>query len=104
MMPVTDSAKEASASCFVPEPAYSTANPPKYFPLGSITDVVITAALIFEYENLDVTKEHGSVFTAICFVSYKIPTLKKSNSNSRRMKRRRTKSKKSKSKKSKSKK
>ena len=56
---------------------------------------------IFEYENLDVTKEHGSVFTAICFVSYKIPTLNKSKAkpNSRRLKRRRTKSKSSKSKK-----
>ena len=41
---------------------------------------------IFEYENLDVTKEHGSVFTAICFVSYKFPTLKstKSSSSSKR--------------------
>ena len=50
---------------------------------------------IFEYENLNVTKEHGSVFTAICFVSYKFPTLNlnKSNSNSRRIKTRRTKSK-----------
>lgn len=56
---------------------------------------------IFEYENLDVTKEYGSVFTAICFVSYKIPTLNKSKAkpNSRRLKRRRTKSKSSKSKK-----
>ena len=57
----------------------------------------------FEYENLDVTKEHGSVFTAICFVSYKIPTLNKSNYNSRRMNRRRSTSKSSKSKSSKSK-
>lgn len=56
---------------------------------------------IFEYENLDVTKEHGSVFTAICFVSYKFPTLNKSKAkpNSRRLKRRRTKSKSSKTKK-----
>lgn len=54
---------------------------------------------IFEYENLDVTKEHGSVFTAICFVSYKIPTLKnKSSANGTRMKRRKTKSKSLKSK------
>lgn len=30
---------------------------------------------IFTYDNLVVTKEHGSVFTAICFVSYKFPTL-----------------------------
>jgi pyruvoyl-dependent arginine decarboxylase len=35
---------------------------------------------IFEYENLDVTKKHGSVFTAICFVSYKFPTLKSNKS------------------------
>jgi len=33
----------------------------------------------FIYEFLDVTKEHGSVFTAICFVSYKFPALKKIN-------------------------
>jgi arginine decarboxylase len=33
----------------------------------------------FIYEYLDVTKEHGSVFTAICFVSYKFPALKKTN-------------------------
>ena len=54
---------------------------------------------IFEYENLKVTKKHGSVFTAICFVSYKFPTLNKSSANGTRMKRRRTKSKSSKSKK-----
>ena len=30
---------------------------------------------VFEYESLDVTKNHGSVLTAICFVSYKFPTL-----------------------------
>ena len=59
---------------------------------------------IFEYENLKVTKKHGSVFTAICFVSYKFPTLNKSSANGTRMKRRRTKSKSSKSKSSKSKK
>ena len=54
---------------------------------------------IFEYENLDVTKQHGSVFTAICFVSYKFPTLKSNNSraNATRTKRRRPKSKSSKS-------
>jgi pyruvoyl-dependent arginine decarboxylase len=33
---------------------------------------------IFEYESLDVKKKHGSVLTAICFVSYKYPTLSKS--------------------------
>jgi arginine decarboxylase len=54
---------------------------------------------IFEYENLDVTKEHGSVFTAICFVSYKIPTLNKSRASGTRMKKMRTKSKSLKSKK-----
>lgn len=30
----------------------------------------------FVYEDLKVTKEHGSVFTAICFVSYMFPVLK----------------------------
>lgn len=36
----------------------------------------------FVYEDLKVTKEHGSVFTAICFVSYMFPVLKsKSRSN-----------------------
>jgi arginine decarboxylase len=30
---------------------------------------------IFEYESLDVKKAHGSVLVAICFVSYKYPTL-----------------------------
>ena len=55
---------------------------------------------IFEYENLKVTKKHGSVFTAICFVSYKFPTLKSNKSraskNAMRTKKRRTKSKSSK--------
>lgn len=37
---------------------------------------------IFIYESLDVKQKHGSVFAAICFVSYKYPTL--SNSNSKR--------------------
>ena len=38
----------------------------------------------FVYEDLHVTKQHGSVFTAICFVSYKFPVLKgQSQSNSR---------------------
>lgn len=30
---------------------------------------------IFIYESLDVKQKHGSVFAAICFVSYKYPTL-----------------------------
>ena len=33
----------------------------------------------FVYEDLKVTKEHGSVFTAICFVSYMFPVLKRRN-------------------------
>lgn len=43
----------------------------------------------FIYEFLDVTKEHGSVFTAICFVSYRFPTLKKinrTNANNKKIK------------------
>ena len=55
---------------------------------------------IFEYENLDVVKKHGSVFAAICFVSYKVPTLKlnksRENTNVNAKTKRRTKSKSSK--------
>ena len=57
---------------------------------------------IFEYENLDVKKKHGSVFTAICFVSYKFPTFKSNksrtaaNKNVNTKTKRRTKSKSSK--------
>jgi arginine decarboxylase len=36
----------------------------------------------FVYEYLDVKEEHGSVFTAICFVSYRFPTIKKMNRTS----------------------
>ena len=36
----------------------------------------------FVYEYLDVKEEHGSVFTAICFVSYRFPTLKTTNRTS----------------------
>ena len=65
-------------------------------------DYKIHPGKIFEYENLDVTKKHGSVFTAICFVSYKFPTLKSNksrvaaNKNVNTKTRRRTKSKSSK--------
>jgi arginine decarboxylase len=38
---------------------------------------------IFVYESLDVKQHHGSVLVAICFVSYKYPTLSNSNSNSK---------------------
>ena len=39
---------DAPASSFVPEPEYSHAKPPKNLPLGSVTEVVMTAALIFD--------------------------------------------------------
>jgi len=39
---------------------------------------------IFIYDNLDVQKEHGSVFTAICFVSYRYPQLYSSKKNSKK--------------------
>jgi arginine decarboxylase len=38
---------------------------------------------IFIYESLDVKQKHGSVLAAICFVSYKYPTLSNSNSKSK---------------------
>jgi len=36
---------------------------------------IIHPGKVFVYDSLDVVQEHGSVFTAICFVSYKYPTL-----------------------------
>jgi len=42
---------------------------------------------IFEYEYLEVNNAHGSVFVAICFVSYKYPTLTKSSKNAKTKKR-----------------
>lgn len=39
----------------------------------------------FEYDYLDVKEEHGSVFVAICFVSYRYPNLVK-NKKSKTMK------------------
>jgi arginine decarboxylase len=42
------------------------------------TGYIIHPGKIFVYDNLDVVEEHGSVFTAICFISYTYPTLSKS--------------------------
>ena len=44
----------------------------------NVTDkkYIIHPGKIFIYDNLKVKKEHGSVFTAICFVSYKFPHIK----------------------------
>jgi pyruvoyl-dependent arginine decarboxylase len=39
---------------------------------------IIYPGKVFVYDHLEVVQEHGSVFTAICFVSYKFPTLTKS--------------------------
>ncbi len=44
---------------------------------------VIHPGKIFVYEHLDVTEEHGTVFAAICFVSYKFPTLMKTKARTR---------------------
>ena len=46
------------------------------------TGFLIHPGKIFVYNHLDVVQEHGSVFTAICFVSYKFPTLTKSRRRS----------------------
>ncbi len=37
----------------------------------------------FVYEDLKVSKQHGSVFTAICFLSYRFPVLKSQKSQSK---------------------
>lgn len=45
----------------------------------NITDLgyKIHPGKIFEYDSLNVKKKHGSVLTAICFVSYKFPYISK---------------------------
>ena len=40
------------------------------------TGYVIHPGKIFHYDSLKITKEHGSVFTAICFVSYRFAFIK----------------------------
>jgi hypothetical protein len=47
------------------------------------TGFIIHPGKIFVYDHLDVVEEHGSVFTAICFVSYKFPTLSKTKTKTR---------------------
>jgi hypothetical protein len=44
----------------------------------NVTDknYVIHPGKIFVYDELKIKKEHGSVFTAICFVSYRYPKVK----------------------------
>ena len=37
----------------------------------------------FVYEDLKVSKQHGSVFTAICFLSYRFPVLKNQRSQNK---------------------
>jgi arginine decarboxylase len=48
------------------------------------TGYKIHPGAVFEYENLDVKEEHGSVFTAICFVSHKYPVLSKERPSKQR--------------------
>ena len=62
----------------------------------NVTDkkYIIHPGKIFLYDALKIKKEHGSVFTAICFVSYKYPHLslkKKSNKKPERKRRNKTK-------------
>lgn len=47
------------------------------------TGFIIHPGKIFVYEHLDVTEEHGTVFAAICFVSYRFPTLMKTKTKTR---------------------
>jgi arginine decarboxylase len=59
----------------------------------NVTDkkYIIHPGKIFLYDALKVKKEHGSVFTAICFVSYKYPHLSKQKSLKKKERKKRTK-------------
>ena len=58
----------------------------------NITDkkYIIHPGKIFVYDDLKVKKEHGSVFTAICFVSYKFPHVKKGTTTMKRVKKKKS--------------
>jgi arginine decarboxylase len=60
------------------------------------TGYKIHPGAVFEYENLDVKEEHGSVFTAICFVSHKYPVLSRPSKQSKQSKRKSSKTRKNK--------
>ena len=47
------------------------------------TGFIIHPGKIFVYEHMDVVEEHGTVFAAICFVSYKFPTFMKTKTKTR---------------------
>lgn len=47
------------------------------------TGFIIHPGKIFVYEHLDVVEEHGTVFAAICFVSYRFPTFMKTKTKTR---------------------
>ena len=47
------------------------------------TGFIIHPGRIFVYEHLDVAEEHGTVFAAICFVSYKFPALMRTKTKTR---------------------
>ena len=47
------------------------------------TGFIIHPGKIFVYEHLDVVEDHGTVFAAICFVSYKFPTFMKTKTKTR---------------------
>lgn len=59
-----------------------------YKELKTSTGYKIHAGKIFVYDSLDVKQEHGSVFTTICFVSYKYPVLQKEVHNKKTRKNR----------------
>ena len=48
------------------------------------TGYTIHPGKIFHFEELHVTKEHGSVFVAICFVSHKYPIIRQKIKTSRK--------------------
>ena len=47
------------------------------------TGFIIHPGKLFVYDHLDVVEEHGSVFTAICFVSYRFPTIMRTKTKTR---------------------
>jgi arginine decarboxylase len=74
---VVEKSLEKSIEGMIERRGYGTCKDGLQMYKDNITDkgYKIHPGKIFEYETLNVTKKHGSVLTAICFVSYKYPTL-----------------------------
>ena len=84
---VVEKSLEKSIEGMIERRGYGTCKDGLQMYTDNITDkgYKIHPGKVFEYETLKVTKKHGSVLTAICFVSYKYPELSNKTSSGKSM-------------------